>query len=137
MERRRREWDQHVTRIDAERLVKTTRDNTLVGRRSPGRPKRRLSDLIMAKSPTKKKKKTKIRTYTHTYINGFHFIRYFSLNIILKLLTIESTIPKWLDYLMARALSPIGKDSADASSNAFSFSSAVSFFHTQTVGDAH
>ena len=24
---RRREWDQHVTRIDAERLVKTSRDN--------------------------------------------------------------------------------------------------------------
>ena len=40
-------WDQHVTRMDAERLVKISRDNTLVGRRSPGRPERRWSDLIM------------------------------------------------------------------------------------------
>ena len=31
---------QHVTRTDAERLVKLSRDNTPVGR-SPGRPKRR------------------------------------------------------------------------------------------------
>ena len=32
---RRREWDQHVTRMDAERLVKISRDNIPVGRRSP------------------------------------------------------------------------------------------------------
>ena len=44
---RRREWDQHVTRMDAERLVKISRDNIPAGRRSPGRPKRRWSDLIM------------------------------------------------------------------------------------------
>ena len=44
---RRREWDQHVTRMDAEKLVKISRDNIPVGRRSPGRPKRRWSDLII------------------------------------------------------------------------------------------
>ena len=38
--KRIREWDEHVTRIDAERLVKITRNNMPAGRRSPGRPKR-------------------------------------------------------------------------------------------------
>ena len=36
---RRTEWDEHVTRMDAERLVKISRDNIPAGRRSPGRPK--------------------------------------------------------------------------------------------------
>ena len=40
MERIRREWDQHVTRTDAEKLVKISRDNIPVGR-SSGCPKRR------------------------------------------------------------------------------------------------
>ena len=31
-ERRRREWDEHVTRMDAERLVKISRDNILARR---------------------------------------------------------------------------------------------------------
>ena len=48
MERRRiREQDQHVARMDAERLLKTPRDIIHVGRRSPERPKRRWSDLTM------------------------------------------------------------------------------------------
>jgi hypothetical protein len=46
VERRRRERDQHVTRMDAERLVKISRDNIPVGR-SPGHPKRRWIDLII------------------------------------------------------------------------------------------
>ena len=37
---RRREWDQYVTRIDTERLVKISRENIPVGRRSPGDPKK-------------------------------------------------------------------------------------------------
>ena len=41
---RRREWDEHVTRMDAGRLVKMSRDNIPAGRRSPGCPKRRWSD---------------------------------------------------------------------------------------------
>ena len=45
--RRRREWDQRVTRMDAERLAKISRDNIPAGRRSPGPPKRRWSDLII------------------------------------------------------------------------------------------
>ena len=45
--KRRRERDEHVTRTDAERLVKISRDNIPAGRRSPGRPKRRWSDLII------------------------------------------------------------------------------------------
>ena len=36
MERSRVEWDEHVTRMDAHKLVKISRDNTAVGR-SPGR----------------------------------------------------------------------------------------------------
>ena len=44
---RRRQLDEHVTRMDSERLVKISRDNIPVGRRSPGRPKRRWSDLII------------------------------------------------------------------------------------------
>ena len=46
-ERRRKEWDYHVTRMDAERLVTISRDNIPVGIRSPGRPKRRWSHLII------------------------------------------------------------------------------------------
>ena len=41
----RREWDQHVTRMDAESLFKISRDNIPAGRVSPGRPKRRLERL--------------------------------------------------------------------------------------------
>ena len=46
MERIRREWEQHVKRMDPEGLVKISRDNIPAGRRSPGLPKRRWSDLI-------------------------------------------------------------------------------------------
>jgi hypothetical protein len=41
-----REWDEHVIRMDAERLAKISRDNIPAGR-SPGRPKRRRRDLIL------------------------------------------------------------------------------------------
>ena len=54
---RRREWDQHVTRIYAERIVKISRDNIPVGRRFPGRPKRRWGDLMIetyGRTPTQK-----------------------------------------------------------------------------------
>ena len=44
---RRREQDKHVTRMDAERLVKITRDSKHVGKIFPGLPKRRWSDLII------------------------------------------------------------------------------------------
>ena len=44
--RRRREWGQNIHRMDAGRFVKIPRDNIPVGR-SPGRPKRRWSDLII------------------------------------------------------------------------------------------
>ena len=40
------EWDEHVTRMDTERLVKISRDNITAGTRSPGRPKRRWRVLI-------------------------------------------------------------------------------------------
>jgi hypothetical protein len=43
---KKKEWDQHVTRMNAERLVKISRDNIPVGR-SPGHLKRRWSDLII------------------------------------------------------------------------------------------
>ena len=46
LERRRREWDEHVTRMDAERLVKISKNNIPAGRSSPGSPKRKWSDLI-------------------------------------------------------------------------------------------
>ena len=46
VERRKREWDDHVTRMDAEILVKISRENVPDGI-SPGRPKRRWSDLIL------------------------------------------------------------------------------------------
>ena len=45
--RRRREWDQHVTRMYAKRLVNISRDNIAVGRRFSRRPKRRWSGLII------------------------------------------------------------------------------------------
>ena len=44
---RRREWDEHVTRMDDERLFKISRDNIYPGIRPPVRPKRRWSDLIL------------------------------------------------------------------------------------------
>ena len=45
---RRREWEEQITRMDAGRLfvVKMSRDSISAGRRSPGRSKRRWSDLI-------------------------------------------------------------------------------------------
>ena len=48
--RRRREWDKLVTRTDAERLVKISRYNIPARGRSPVRPKRRWSDLILDKN---------------------------------------------------------------------------------------
>ena len=47
VKRRKREWGEHVTRMDTERLVKISRDNIPVGRRSLGRAIRRWSDLIL------------------------------------------------------------------------------------------
>ena len=44
--KKKKEWNEHVTRMDAGRLVKISRENIPAGRRSPGRPKRRRSDLI-------------------------------------------------------------------------------------------
>ena len=43
---RRREWDECVTRMDVERLVKISRNNIPAGRISPRRPKRKWSILI-------------------------------------------------------------------------------------------
>ena len=43
---RRIDWGVHIMRMDAERLVKISRDNIPAGRGSPGLPKRRWSDLI-------------------------------------------------------------------------------------------
>ena len=43
---RRRDWDEHVTRINAQRLVKFSRANIPARRWSPGHPNRRWSDLI-------------------------------------------------------------------------------------------
>ena len=46
--RKRREWDEHVTRMDAERLVKILRDNIgIPAGRSLECPKRRWGDLIL------------------------------------------------------------------------------------------
>ena len=42
----RKEWDEHVTRMDAERLVKISRDNIPAGKRSPGRLRRRWNNLV-------------------------------------------------------------------------------------------
>ena len=47
MERRRQEWEEHITIMDAERSDKILRNNIPSGRRSPGRPKRRWNDLIL------------------------------------------------------------------------------------------
>jgi hypothetical protein len=47
MERRRIEWDEHLARMDAKRLVKFSTDNIPTLRISPGRPKRRWSELIL------------------------------------------------------------------------------------------
>jgi hypothetical protein len=44
--RRRRKWEERVTIMDAERLVRSLRDTIPAGRRSPGRQKGRLSDLL-------------------------------------------------------------------------------------------
>ena len=54
---RRREWDEHVTRMYTERLVKISRDNIPAGRRSPGCPKRRWSDFILHQNRRNRLKK--------------------------------------------------------------------------------
>ena len=43
--KRRRELEEHVTRMDAERLFKTSTDRIPDGRRSPGRPKKKMEQL--------------------------------------------------------------------------------------------
>ena len=52
--KRRREWDERVTRMDAEGLVRILKDNIPAGRRSPGRPKRILKQV---ESPSTKQKR--------------------------------------------------------------------------------
>jgi hypothetical protein len=37
--KRRRKWDEHLTRLDAEKLVKISQDTIPAGRRSPGNRK--------------------------------------------------------------------------------------------------
>ena len=49
LERRKRGWDEHVTRMGAEKFVEISRDNIHAGR-SPGRPKTKWSDLIPVKT---------------------------------------------------------------------------------------
>jgi hypothetical protein len=53
VERRRRRrrrggggWDEPIARMDAERLVKMSRDDIPIGKRSPGLLKRSWADLI-------------------------------------------------------------------------------------------
>ena len=53
--RRRRKWEVNVTRLDAERLFKISRNNITAGRKSPGPPKRRW--LKQAESPIINQKK--------------------------------------------------------------------------------
>jgi hypothetical protein len=38
-------WDEHLERMDAERIVKISRDNIPAGRRSLGRQKKRMERL--------------------------------------------------------------------------------------------
>ena len=45
-----KEWDENVTRMDAERLVEISRDDILAGGRSSGRPMRRWNDLTAIKT---------------------------------------------------------------------------------------
>ena len=45
MARRRREWAEHITRMNAERLVKISRDNISLRERSPEISKRRMERL--------------------------------------------------------------------------------------------
>ena len=58
---KRREWDEHVTRMNTERLIRISRGNIPAGR-SPGHPKSGWSDLIPVKigGTAYKKKKRKI-----------------------------------------------------------------------------
>ena len=44
---RRRKCDEHITRTDAERLVKISRDFIPAGRITARRPKRRWSDVFL------------------------------------------------------------------------------------------
>ena len=45
VDRRRFEWNQHISRMTSNRIVRVARDNLPVdGRRSPGRPKKRWKD---------------------------------------------------------------------------------------------
>ena len=56
--RRRREWDEHLPRMDAERLVKTSRDNIPAGEkisRTSEKKMERLNPLLeLEESPTTK-----------------------------------------------------------------------------------
>jgi hypothetical protein len=40
--KKRREWGEHLTRMDAKRLVKIQKENIPAGRKSPGRAKKQM-----------------------------------------------------------------------------------------------
>lgn len=46
IDKRRREWNNHINRMDQHRLVKVVRDKIPVGRRSVGRPKKRWRESL-------------------------------------------------------------------------------------------
>ncbi|KAI4472235.1 hypothetical protein M0802_017027 [Mischocyttarus mexicanus] len=48
---RRRNWDEHISRMDADRMVKAARDYKPTGIRPPGRPPKRWRDCRVSTSP--------------------------------------------------------------------------------------
>lgn len=43
---RKKEWNEHISRMDDRRMVRIARDKSPLGRRSPGRPRKRWSDNL-------------------------------------------------------------------------------------------
>ena len=46
--KRKQEWNKDINRMDKNRLVRTARDTSPIGRRSVGRPRKRWSDNLPA-----------------------------------------------------------------------------------------
>ena len=51
VQRRRIEWNAHISRMNEDRIVRRVRDNVPIGRRSRGRPMKRWSDALENSGP--------------------------------------------------------------------------------------
>jgi hypothetical protein len=76
--RRRKEWNNHILRMTEDRIVRVVRDNSPKGKRRPGRPRKRWSDLLYINRLIGYQKDRRILQYRRT----FRRVDYCSLDVL-------------------------------------------------------